>query len=41
MHRLAARAGLPADQARQLGPRMIRRSAMAADSTHGLADIPG
>jgi site-specific recombinase XerC len=41
LHRLAARAGLPADQARQLGPRMIRRSAMAAGSSHGLAGIPG
>src|SRR6201994_570133 len=30
LHRLAARAGLPADQARHLGPRMIRRPALAA-----------
>jgi site-specific recombinase XerC len=30
LHHLATRAGLPADQARHVGPRMIRRSAMAA-----------
>jgi site-specific recombinase XerC len=41
LHRLAARAGLPADQARRLGPRMIRRSAMAADSSRWPAGIPG
>jgi integrase/recombinase XerD len=38
LHRLAARAGLPADLARHLGPRMIRRSAMAASWPAG---IPG
>ena len=32
---------LPADQARQLGPRMIRRSALAAGAGHGPAGIPG
>ncbi len=41
LHRLAARAGLPADQARHLGPRMIRRSAMAAGSSRWPAGIPG
>jgi site-specific recombinase XerC len=41
LHRLAARAGLPADQARHLGPRMIRRCAMAAGSGRWPADIPG
>ena len=41
LHRLAARAGLPADQARHLGPRMIRRSATAADSSRWPAGIPG
>jgi site-specific recombinase XerC len=41
LHRLAARAGLPADQARHLGPRMIRHSAMAADSSRWPAGIPG
>lgn len=41
LHRLAARAALPADQARHLGPRMIRRSAMAAGSSRWPAGIPG
>jgi len=41
LHRLAARAGLPADQARHLGPRMIRRSATAAGSSRWPAGIPG
>jgi site-specific recombinase XerC len=41
LHRLAARAGLPADQARHLGPRMIRRSAMAAGASRWPAGIPG
>ena len=41
LHRLAARAGLPTDQARRLGPRMIRRSATAADSSRWPAGIPG
>ena len=41
LHRLAARAALPADQARRLGPRMIRRSAMAAGSSRWPAGIPG
>jgi integrase/recombinase XerD len=41
LHRLAARAGLPADQARHLGPRMIRRSALAVGSSRWSADIPG
>jgi site-specific recombinase XerC len=41
LHRLAARAGLPADQARRLGPRMIRHSATAADSSRWSAGIPG
>jgi len=41
LHRLATRAGLSADQARHLGPRMIRRSALAADSSRWPADIPG
>ena len=41
LHRLAARAGLPADQARRLGPRMIRRSATAAGSSRWPAGIPG
>jgi site-specific recombinase XerC len=41
LHRLAARAGLPADQARHLGPRMIRRSAVAAAADRWPAGIPG
>jgi len=41
LHRQAARAGLPADQARRLGPRMIRRSAMAAAADRWPAGIPG
>ena len=41
LHRLAARAALPADQARHLGPRMIRRSATAVGSSRWPAGIPG
>jgi len=41
LHRLAARAGLPAGQARHLGPRMIRYSATAAGSSRWPAGIPG
>jgi integrase/recombinase XerD len=41
LHRLATRAGLPADQARHLGPRMIRRSATAAGSSRWPAGIHG
>jgi site-specific recombinase XerC len=44
--RIAARAGLPADQARHLGPRMIRRSfttlyLQASESLRGLHSSPG
>jgi integrase/recombinase XerD len=44
--RIAARAGLPADQARRLGPRMIRRSfttlyLQASESLRGLHGGPG
>ena len=41
LYRLAARAGLPADQARHLGPRLIRRSATAVGSGRWPAGIPG
>jgi integrase/recombinase XerD len=41
LHRLAVRASLPADQALHLGPRMIRRSALAAGSSRWPAGIPG
>jgi site-specific recombinase XerC len=41
LNRIAARAGLPTDQARHLGPRMIRRSAMPTDSSRWPAGIPG
>jgi integrase/recombinase XerD len=46
LHRLAAQAGLPADQARHLGPRMIRRSfttpyLQASESLRGLHSSTG